>query len=128
MNAPLQFGKVALRGSIVTGISQVVKIGLQFLSVVVLARLLVPEDFGLVASVGPIVAFVALFQNLGLQQAVVQRAEMTDAALNRMFWIMAAVGLACTVTVVLVSPAVAWFYGDPRMRDITIAAGLPLLL
>ena len=94
----------------------------------VLARLLVPEDFGLVASVGPIVAFVALFQNLGLQQAVVQRPEMTDAELNRMFWIMAAVGLACSVAVVLVSPAVAWFYGDPRMRDITIAAGLPLLL
>lgn len=128
MNAPLQFGKVALRGSIVTGISQVVKIGLQFVSVVVLARLLVPEDFGLIASVGPIVAFVALFQNLGLQQAVVQRPEMSDAELNRMFWIMAAVGLACTVAVVLVSPAVAWFYGDPRMRDITIAAGLPLLL
>ena len=45
-----------------------------------------------------------------------------------MFWIMAAVGLACSVAVVLASPAVAWFYGDARMRDITIAAGLPLLL
>ena len=75
MNAPVQFGKVALRGSLVTGVSQVVKIGLQFLSVIVLARLLVPEDFGLVAAVGPIVAFVALFQNLGLQQAIVQRAR-----------------------------------------------------
>ena len=93
MNAPVQFGKVALRGSIVTGISQVVKIGLQFLSVIVLARLLAPEDFGLVAAVGPIVAFVALFQNLGLQQAVVQRPDISDQQLNRMFWVMA--GLAC---------------------------------
>ena len=41
---------------------------------------------------------------------------------------MAAVGLACTAIVLAVSPLVAWFYGDPRMRDITIAAGLPLLL
>ncbi|MDW6022556.1 lipopolysaccharide biosynthesis protein [Mesorhizobium sp. BAC0120] len=128
MNAPLHFGKVALRGSVVTGISQGVRVGLQFLSVVILARLLVPEDFGLVAAVGPIVAFVGLFQNLGLQQAVVQRMEITDAQLNRMFWIMAAVGLACTTVVVLISPAVAWFYGDPRMRGITILAGLPLLL
>jgi PST family polysaccharide transporter len=128
MNAPVQFGKVALRGSIVTGLSQGVKIALQFLSVIVLARLLVPEDFGLVAAVGPVVAFVALFQNLGLQQAVVQRLEIGQTQLNRMFWIMAAVGLACTAAVVLASPAVAWFYGDERMRDITILAGLPLLI
>ena len=127
MNAPVQFGKVALRGSLVTGVSQGMKIGLQFLSVIVLARLLVPEDFGLVAAVGPIVAFVALFQNLGLQQAVVQRHDISDQQLNRMFWVMAAVGLACTAIVLAVSPLVAWFYGDPRMRDITIAAGLPLL-
>jgi O-antigen/teichoic acid export membrane protein len=128
MNAPAQFGKVALRGSVVTGISQAVKIGLQLLSVVVLARLLVPEDFGLVAAVGPIVAFVALFQNLGLQQAVVQRPEIGQTELNRSFWIMAAVGLACTVAVVAASPAVAWFYRDPRMQGITIAAALPLLI
>lgn len=128
MNAPARFGKVALRGSIVTGVSQAVKMGLQLLSVVVLARLLAPEDFGLVAAVGPIVAFVALFQNLGLQQAVVQRLEIGEAELNRMFWIMAAVGLACTAAVVLASPAVAWFYGDRRMQGIAIAAALPLLI
>ena len=128
MNAPVQFGKVALRGSLVTGVSQAMKIGLQFLSVIVLARLLVPEDFGLVAAVGPVVAFVALFQNLGLQQAIVQRHDISDQQLNRMFWVMAAVGLACTAIVLAVSPLVAWFYGDPRMRDITIAAGVPLLL
>ena len=84
MNAePLQFGSVALRGGLLTGIAQGIKIGLQFLSVIVLARLLVPEDFGLVAAVGPIVAFVALFQNLGLQQAVVQRKEISQRQLNR---------------------------------------------
>ena len=66
MNAPVQFGKVALRGSLITGVSQAVKIGLQFLSVVVLARMLVPEDFGLVAAVGPIVAFVAAVPGSGV--------------------------------------------------------------
>ena len=99
MNAPVQFGKVALRGSLSPGLAGV-KIGLQFLSVVVLARLLVPEDFGLVAAVGPIVAFVALFQDLGLQQAVVQRPDITEHQLNRMFWVMAGVGLVCTIVVV----------------------------
>ncbi len=58
---------------------------IQFLSVVVLARLLVPEDFGLMAAVGPIAAFVGLFQNLGLQQAVIQRKDITEAHLNQVF-------------------------------------------
>ncbi|MGN6584983.1 MAG: lipopolysaccharide biosynthesis protein [Rhizobiaceae bacterium] len=128
MDAPLQFGKVAVRGSLVTGVSQGIKIGLQFLSVVVMARLLLPEDFGLVAAVGPIVAFVALFQNLGLQQAIVQRRTISDAELNRSFWIMAMVGLGCTVIVIAISPLVAWFYGDPRMRNIAVVAALPLLI
>ena len=128
MDAPLQFGKVAVRGSLVTGVSQGIKIGLQFLSVVVMARLLVPEDFGLVAAVGPIVAFVALFQNLGLQQAIVQRRTISDAELNRSFWIMAMVGLGCTAIVIGISPLIAWFYGDPRVRNIAVVAALPLLI
>lgn len=124
----IQFGRTALRGGLVTGGAQAVRMLIQFVSVVVLARLLVPEDFGLVASVSPIVAFVGLFQNLGLQQAVIQRKEIDEAQLNQVFWISTLVGLACTLLVVALSPAVAVFYGDPRMTAITIAAAAPLLL
>jgi O-antigen/teichoic acid export membrane protein len=108
--------------------AQSIKIGVQFLSVIALARLLVPEDFGLVASVSPIVAFVALFQNLGLQQAVVQRKEISQRQLNQVFWMSAVAGLVSTAIVVALAPAVAAYYGDSRMVLITIAAGLPLLL
>ena len=125
---PLQFGRVALRGGLLTVIAQGIKIVVQFLSVIVLARLLIPEDFGLVASVSPIVAFVALFQNLGLQQAVVQRKEISQRQLNQVFWMSAIAGLASTAIVVALSPAVAAYYGDARMVGITIGAGLPLFL
>jgi O-antigen/teichoic acid export membrane protein len=124
----IQFGRLALRGGLVTGGAQVLRMAIQFVSVVVLARLLVPEDFGLVASVSPIVAFVGLFQNLGLQQAVIQRKEIAERQLNQVFWISALVGLTCTLVIVALSPAVATFYGDSRMTAITIAAALPLLL
>ncbi|PRD44712.1 lipopolysaccharide biosynthesis protein [Phyllobacterium phragmitis] len=127
MNAePAQFGRIAVRGGIVTAGAQAIKMGLQFLSVIILARLLAPEDFGLIASVGPIVAFVGLFQNLGLQQAVIQRKAIDQRQLNQVFWISALVGLCSTVIVAALAPAVAAFYGDMRMTGITIAAGLPL--
>ncbi|RUW76781.1 lipopolysaccharide biosynthesis protein, partial [Mesorhizobium sp. M4B.F.Ca.ET.049.02.1.2] len=90
--------------------------------------LLVPEDFGLVASVGPIVAFVGLLQNLGLQQALVQRKDISDRQLNQVFWVSALVGLGSSVVVAALAPAIAAFYGDQRMLGITLASALPLLL
>ncbi|BCH23907.1 lipopolysaccharide biosynthesis protein [Mesorhizobium sp. L-8-3] len=126
--APGQFGRIALRGGLLTGGAQGIKIAVQFLSVVVLARLLAPEDFGLVASVGPVVAFVGLFQNLGLQQAVIQRSEISQRQLNHVFWVSALVGLCCSLAVAALAPAVAVFYGDARMTGITLAAAAPLLL
>lgn len=129
MNAqPAQFGRIALRGGLVTVGAQVVKIGVQFLSVIILARLLVPEDFGLVASVGPLVALADLFQNLGLQQAVIQRKEISQRQLNQVFWISALAGLCCALAVAALAPAVAAFYGDARMLGIALVAGLPIFL
>jgi O-antigen/teichoic acid export membrane protein len=131
MNAnppPPQFGRVALRGGLVTAGAQGFKMVIQFISVIILARLLVPEDFGLVASVGPIVAFVGLLQNLGLQQALVQRKDISDRQLNQVFWVSALVGLGSSVVVAALAPAIAAFYGDQRMLGITIASALPLLL
>ncbi|RWE74166.1 MAG: lipopolysaccharide biosynthesis protein [Mesorhizobium sp.] len=128
-NPPLpQFGRVALRGGLVTAGAQGFKMVIQFLSVIILARLLLPEDFGLVASVGPIVAFVGLLQNLGLQQALVQRKDISDRQLNQVFWISALVGLGSAVVVAALAPAIAGFYGDQRMLGITVASALPLLL
>lgn len=123
-----QLGRIALRGGVLTAAAQAIKIGIQFLSVVILARMLVPEDFGLVASVGPIIAFVGLFQNLGLQQAIIQRPAIGRQQLNQVFWISALAGFCCTAGIAALSPAVSVFYGDARMTGITLAAALPLLL
>ncbi|WFU07228.1 lipopolysaccharide biosynthesis protein (plasmid) [Rhizobium sp. CB3171] len=119
---------VALRGGFVTAAAQVLKIIIQFLSVLVLARLLIPEDFGLIASVSPIAAFVGLFQNLGLQQAVVQRKEISEHQLNQVFWASTFIGIGCTAVLTIAAPIVAAFYGDPRMTAITVATALPLFL
>ncbi len=121
-------GRTVLRGAAVTGLAQIVKMGVQFLSVVSLARLLSPEDFGLVASVAPLIAFIALFQDIGLQQAVIQRASITPEQLNRIFWVTMLLGMSCVLITCLLSPAVAWFYHDPRLQLLTVVICLPLLI
>jgi O-antigen/teichoic acid export membrane protein len=66
----------SVRGGAVTISSQAVKFVIQLGSTAVLARLLTPADFGLVAMVAAFTGFVALFKDLGLSMATVQRAEM----------------------------------------------------
>ncbi len=118
----------AVRGGIVIGSSQLVRIGVQLLSVVVLSRLLSPEDFGLVASVTPVIGFVSMFQDLGYGQAIIQRRDITQDQISSIFWTTAALGSCCALAVILVSPAVAWFFHDRRLFLITIAASLTVLL
>lgn len=125
---PAKLGHIALRGGTVTGIAQVLKIGIQFLSVIIMARLLMPEDFGLVAAITPLIAFVGLFQNLGLQQAVIQRKTINQSQLNQVFWVTGLVGIVSVIVVSALSPAIAAFYGDPRILWLTLGAALPLLL
>ncbi|UVF18399.1 lipopolysaccharide biosynthesis protein [Microvirga terrae] len=120
--------RIAIRGGAFMGFSQAVKVGSQFLSVILLARLLTPEDFGLVASVGPIIVFISLFQDLGLQQALVQKDKLDNLQISDVFWASTAAGVICSIIVVLISPLVASFYSDPRLIAVTSASAIPLLI
>lgn len=129
MNRPdFQLGRVALSGGLLTGLAQAIKIAVSFISVVVMARLLVPEDFGLVASISPLLAFVGLFSNLGLQQAIVQRPTITHDHLNQLFWITMLVGVVASAIVIASAPLAAGFYGDERIRGLMMLAAVPMLL
>ena len=75
--------------------SQAVKLGTQTFSVAILARLLTPADFGIVASVAPLTALVILFQDFGLQQAIVQRRDISQDQLSPAFWFTLSLGLGC---------------------------------
>lgn len=121
-------GRSALRGSVLMGLAQAGKMAVTMASIVILARLLAPEDFGLVAAISPLVAFVGLFRNLGLQQALVQRKSVEATHLNQAFWISLWVGLAASLIVALAAPLVGAFYGDPRLVPLVRVASLSLVL
>ena len=70
-----------------SGIVQAVQVLCQVTSVIVLSRLLPPSDFGLIAMVSPISGFVALFQDLGLSQATIQKPGLNHDEVNAFFWI-----------------------------------------
>ena len=116
--------QTAARGGAITAGSQVVTFVLNLGSTAVLARLLTPGDFGLIAMVTAVTGFVGLFKDMGLSAAVVQRAEVTHRQVSTLFWINLAMCGALAVVVAAASPLIAWFYGEPRLTWIAAALAI----
>lgn len=111
----------SIRGGAVTVSSQAFKFFLSTGSTAVLARLLTPADFGLIAMVAAFTGFVSLFRDLGLSMATVQRAEITHDQVSTLFWINVAMSALLMLVAAALAPAVAWFYGEPRLTWIMLA-------
>jgi PST family polysaccharide transporter len=111
---------ISLQRSAVSGFkwssfSQFGQQGLQFLTIVILARLLNPSDFGLVSMATVVTGFGALFKDLGTSAAVIQRKILSEELLSSIYWVNAVFGLFVTITVYLLSPLVADFYQEARV-------------
>lgn len=101
---------------------------LGIVSVAVLARLLTPADFGLIAMVTAITGVVTMFKDAGLSMATVQRETVTHEQVSTLFWINIALSIALVVILAALAPVIAWFYGEPRLIWVTLAfAGIFLL-
>lgn len=115
-------------GAAATGFSQLVQVGAQVASVLVLSRLLAPADFGLVAMIAPVVALLGLLQDLGLAQATVQKAALNRREVNFLFWVSVVASVLVGLILVLISGLVAAFYGQPEVRSLTMAMAAPMII
>jgi PST family polysaccharide transporter len=113
-------GRRSARAGAVTLSTQIFKFVLATASAIVMARLLTPKDFGLIAMVAILVNFVAMFQYMGLSTATIQWAELNHQQVSTLFWINVALSTVIMLIMIALSPAVAWFYQEPRLIWITI--------
>ena len=118
----------SVRGGAVTLAAQGLRFAIQIGSTMILARLLVPGDFGLIGMAVAVTGFVALFRDLGLSQATIQRESITHADVNALFWVNVAVSTVLALLTVAMAPLLGWFYGDPRVTGITMALAAGFLM
>lgn len=111
----------SVRGGAVTMAAQGATFFLRMGSTVVLARLLTPQDFGLIAMVTVVTSFVAMFKDMGLSMATVQKTEINHEQISTLFWINVGLSLCVMVVIAALAPAIAWFYGEPRLVWVTLA-------
>jgi PST family polysaccharide transporter len=117
----------ATRGGAVTVASQGLKFFVSIGATIVLARLLTPQDYGLVGMVGVITGFISIFKDLGLASATIQKAELNEAQINTLFWVNIVFSAAIMILTVACAPLVARFYGEPRLVWITVAYAIGFL-
>ena len=89
--------------------------------------MLAPSDFGLIAMIAVVTGFVEMFKDAGLSMATIQREKITHAQISTLFWINVALGFAVMLVVMALAPAVAWFYGEPRLTEIMFALSFTML-
>ena len=113
----------SVRGGAVAVGAQGAKLVLQTGTVMLMARLLSPEDFGLTGMAATLTGFLALFRDAGLGTATIQRHEVTHEQLSTLFWINVAIGAGLAAFTIVLAPVLVRFYGEPRLFWIVIVSG-----
>jgi O-antigen/teichoic acid export membrane protein len=121
-------GRRALRGGIVSVAMQYGNGVLQIIAAIVLARLLTPEDFGLVAIVTVLTSFAPALIDFGLGDATAQRSKITPGQVSSLFWLSTAVGSAIAAILALSSPLIATIYNEPRLEPIALCMAISFVL
>jgi PST family polysaccharide transporter len=118
----------AARGAIYLGLAQAARILLTVASAVVIARLLSPDDYGVLAMAAPAIGFVAMFQELGLTAAAIQSRTLSADESSAMFWVNVTASAVVAVLLIALAPLAAWFYGDVRAGYVTAAGAGGILI
>jgi PST family polysaccharide transporter len=118
----------ASRGGVVVLVGQGCKLGIQLVGLVIMARLLTPEDFGLVAMVAVVMAIADLFRDFGMSTAALQARDLSHQQASNLFWVSATLGVGASLAVAASTPLLVAVFGEPRLYWITPACALPLLV
>jgi O-antigen/teichoic acid export membrane protein len=108
------------RGGAVTMTAQGLRFVFSTVATILLARLLSPQDYGLIGMAVVVTGFVAMFKDMGLSSATIQREEISTEQISTLFWINLGLSILVALFTAAIAPAVAWFYGDSRLTLITI--------
>ena len=92
--------------------------GVQFAVGVFLARLLTPDDFGLVGMLAVFIGVSEMFVDCGFPLAFIRKADRTEEDASTVFWFSLAVSVVCYAVLFSAAPAIAAFFGEPRLAPV----------
>src|SRR5438876_7364922 len=120
---PLQNGLrlKSIHGGLTAMTAEGLSLLMRLASTSVLARVLLPEHFGLISMVTALTVVAERFKDLGLSDSTVQRTKITHGQVSNLFWINVLIGTLIMIAVAALSPVIGWFYADQRLAWIALA-------
>src|SRR5690242_1465347 len=116
-----------IRGGLARLCAQGATFILRVVSLMILARLVGPKDFGLVGMVTAFTGVLTLFQDFGLSSAVVQSTTVTKEQSSTLFWINLVIGAVLGLVGLAMAPAIAAFYQEPKLFGVTAVLAVAFL-
>ena len=110
----------SLQSGIVTIGAQPIKLIIGIGGTMVLARLLAPADYGLLAMAQPVLGIVDSLSNMGLETATVQRQAFNSEEASAIFWLSLKINALLIGGMVLCAPLVARFYDRPELTNVLL--------
>ncbi|VEP18394.1 Flippase [Hyella patelloides LEGE 07179] len=98
-----------------SSISQIVRQGMQFLTLIILARLLSPSDFGVLGIALIITNFIAIFKDLGTSAVIIHKKDISNSLKNTIFYFNCSFGLLATLVLFLIAPVISQIYTEQKL-------------
>ncbi|GAB3753251.1 lipopolysaccharide biosynthesis protein [Zhihengliuella somnathii] len=121
-------GSHARRGLVTTAFSQSCKFLIQMASIVVLARLLTPDDFGTFAMVFAVSGFATVIGDFGLSSAAIQARSLSLLQRSNLWWVSFGIGCLLWAILWLIAPLVEDFFGKAGITELLRVVGLSFVL
>ena len=125
---PESLKKKTVKGVAWTSLDQVTTLGFGFVIGVILARLLSPSDYGLLAMIGVFNAIAIAFISSGFGNALIRKPDLIDDDNTTAFIFNIVAGLVLYAVIWLIAPWVAVFYDKPILKSLLRAEGILLII
>ena len=124
---------VSLKKSIVSGVkwttlSTSLITGIQAFQLIVLARLLKPEDFGLMAMAMVVIGFCQAYADMGVSAAIVYKQDISDNQLSSLYWLNVIAGFVIYFIILAVTPFVTIFFHEPRIGEVLPVIAISIII
>src|SRR5580704_16080297 len=116
------------QGTVVIGVANVLKMGLQLLTLPLLARFLGPSEYGLFGLAMPAVSFMIMLSDGGLGTSLAREPETNQDVWSTAFWFLIGSGIVLSAIVILLSFVLAALVHEPRLPAIMSALSICLIL
>jgi O-antigen/teichoic acid export membrane protein len=114
----VNLARKAFAGASWVSLSSLTSNGLQLLQLALLARLLPPQDFGIIALATVVVGFAQTYTDMGMGQVVIHRQDATQRQLSSLYWLNVLVGAAIFCVVQILAPLLAEFWQAPELTGV----------